>query len=60
MIDPTCDFHCVRFLAGRLAEPVCLQNEQVCACHHADPLGEYHVVRLPRRHIGCDAQLRSS
>ena len=51
MTDQSCDFYCAQILSGRLAVPVCLENELVFAFHHTNPIWEHHVVLLPRKHI---------
>ena len=51
MPETSCDFYCDKILKGLLEVPVYLQNEQVFAFHHTNPLWEHHVVLLPKRHI---------
>jgi histidine triad (HIT) family protein len=51
MTEPSCDFYCAQILTGRLAVPVCFENDRVFAFHHTNPLWEHHVVLLPKRHV---------
>ncbi|NJD91624.1 MAG: HIT domain-containing protein, partial [Geobacter sp.] len=49
--EHACDFYCARILSGLQEVPVYLENDQVFAFHHTNPLWENHVVLLPKRHI---------
>lgn len=51
MSDQICDFYCGKILGGQLNVPVYLENDQVLAFHHSNPIWEHHVVLLPKKHI---------
>ena len=51
MSDQICDFYCGKILSGQLDVPVYLENDQVLAFHHSNPIWEHHVVLLPKKHI---------
>ncbi len=46
-----CDFYCDKVLGGLLKLPVYIENDQVLAFHHSNPIWECHLVLLPKRHV---------
>jgi histidine triad (HIT) family protein len=47
----SCDYYCDKILKGLLDVQVYLENEQVFAYLHTNPLWENHVVLLPKKHV---------
>jgi histidine triad (HIT) family protein len=51
MAETACDFYCEKILSGALPVRVYLENDQVFAFYHSNPLWEHHIVLLPKKHV---------
>lgn len=51
MTSSICDFYCDKILSRALDVRIYLENDQVFAFHHSNPLWEQHVVLLPKKHL---------